>query len=292
MKKLLSMLLVVAMIASMSLVAFAADTNTVSVEIVETDAGIVATFYVTNPSSVSAFTAALTFPSSKVLADKNTSYTLAEDFAGTTVAPGSKTGNVKFAQTFGTSTDRYVTKSGKVAMISFPFTRVDADAELTSADFAYGTSLYVSKITAGTEFTSAKNADNFVAPVYIDDRTKDDPDPEPTVEWDGFTTEETKNWATGFKFVADEEKNTSTSYTGKKVIAFGKNASGDTLTAGSYGIQIGENQYAGQAPVDAGAVFAIILVDSADTKITAESYSYSIYDSTGVVKAGLTATVE
>lgn len=172
MKKLFSLLLVAAMLASMSVVAFAATgTNDVSWEIVETAEGITATYYITNPKNVSGFTAAIAFDATKVAADKNTPYTLGADFAGTTVSPGSKAGNVKFAQTFGTATDRYVTKTGKVECLSFNFTRVDEAADLTNA-FSYGTSLYVAKIASPDgELTSAKAADHFAAPTYKDNRS-------------------------------------------------------------------------------------------------------------------------
>lgn len=171
MKKLFSLLLVVAMFASMSVVSFAATgANDASWEIVETADGITATYYITNPEEVSGFTAAIKFDATKVAADKTTPYTLGADFAGTTVSPGSKAGHVKYAQTFGTATDRYVTKTGKIEAISFNFTRVDADADLSAA-FEYGTSLYVAKVvTANGEYTSAKNAANFAAPVYVDNR--------------------------------------------------------------------------------------------------------------------------
>jgi hypothetical protein len=107
----------------------------------------------------------------------NTSnYTLGTDFAASSVTPSSKTGQVKFAGTFGTATDKYVTKSGKVKVISFSFTRgATNDTVYTSSDFTLGTGLYVSKISIG-DGTELKNAGsgsspaNFVAPVYTDNR--------------------------------------------------------------------------------------------------------------------------
>lgn len=301
MKKLLSMLLVVAMIASMSLVAFAAETNTVSTEIVETDDGITVTVYVTNPVNVSGFVASLAFPSASVSTDK--SYTLASDFAACSVTPSSKTGNVKFLATFGTATEKYVTKSGKVAMISFPLTRIDDSADLASA-FAYGTSLYVAKINEGTaEYTSAKNADHFVAPVYVDDRTPvgggETPE-EPEGSWAGFEDTDKSTWTSEsvdiFAYLDAGKQEVTGAYNGKKVIAFGKNASNKAYAAGEYGIKIGINEYPGAAPVEAGKVFAIVLIDTNnDTKVGDTSYTYSIWtiedDKTVEKTNGLSAVI-
>ena len=242
MKKLFSLLLVVAMFASMSVVSFAATgANDASWEIVETAEGITATYYITNPQNVSAFTAAIAFDSTKVSADKNTAYTLGEDFAGSTVSPGSKSGNVKFAQTFGTATDRYVTKEGKVEAISFNFTRVDAEADLTNA-FSYGTSLYVAKVTTSvdgsvTEYTSAKAADHFAAPVYKDARTPDSPfnataagttitctgKVDATVENYGvvFTAESTVEGARAQKYYGAMDGDTVKDYNGATTFTFG-----------------------------------------------------------------------
>ncbi|MBR5238979.1 MAG: hypothetical protein IKW04_00190 [Clostridia bacterium] len=240
MKKLFSLLLVVAMFASMSVVSFAATgTNDVSWEIVETADGITATYYITNPKNVSGFTAAIAFDATKVAADKNTPYTLGADFAGTTVSPGSKAGNVKFAQTFGTATDRYVTKTGKIECLSFNFTRVDADADLSNA-FSYGTSLYVAKIASPDgELTSAKAAANFAAPVYIDNRAPIVTNPfsatatgttitcigkvEATVENYGvvFTAESTVEGARAQKYYGAMDGDTVKDYNGSTTFTFG-----------------------------------------------------------------------
>ena len=170
MKKIFSLLVVVAMLASLSLIACADATNTVSIEVVETTAGIVATYYVTNPSNVAGFTASLTFPTA-LTTDK--SYTLGTDFSACTVSPASKSGQVKFAGTFGTATEKYVTKSGKVEIISFPLTRGTTDETVyTSDSFGIGTGLYVAKVVLGdaSQITNTANPGNYSAPVYTDNR--------------------------------------------------------------------------------------------------------------------------
>lgn len=180
MKKIFSLLLVVAMLASLSMVASAATNNVMSTEVVETTEGITVTVYITNPANVAGFTASLAFPTT-LTTDK--SYTLAEDFAACSVTPSSKTASgtnqVRFQATFGTATDKFVTKTGKVAVISFPLTRTDATAEYASDDFAYASGLYAAKMTLGdnTEYkqTAAAAAAQFTAPVYSDERAPESP---------------------------------------------------------------------------------------------------------------------
>lgn len=292
MKKLLSMLLVVAMIASMSLVAFAADTNTMSVEIVETDADITVTYYITNPANVSGFTAALNFPSAKVFADKNTAYTLGADFAAAAPSTGSKPGYVKFGAAY-SDPSKYVTKSGKVEAVSYKLTRVDADAVLTSAEFKYSTGLYLSKIGLGdgSQLDNSATADNFVAPVYVDNRTPVTP-PQPEVDAAGATESEInakQDWTSGeFKYPTDKVGGTDTAAVGKKVAAFGKANVG--LTAGNYGVKIGNRYYPGKWDVPADSLFAIIVVNTDGDDAIEGSYTYSIY--TGNAESNPTIIVE
>lgn len=179
MKKLFSLLLVVAMIASMLIVSFAADTNVIGVVLNETAEGITVTYQITNPSDLSAVTAALQFPIA--LSCDTNAYTAGEKFsAGYTISTASKEYAsdefecVKFTGTFGSNTDKFVTETGTFDIVTFKLTRDAADtAVYTSADFAYSTkSAYVAKVVlgSGTNYTSKANADQFTAPVYTDNR--------------------------------------------------------------------------------------------------------------------------
>jgi hypothetical protein len=258
MKKLFSLLLVVAMLASLSMVASAAGNNVLSTEIVETTDGIVATVYVTNPNNLSGLTAGFAIPTT-LSSDK--SYTAAADFAKAKVTPGTKAGYVKFALAFSDTAD-YVTKEGKVEVLSFALTRADEAAVYASADFSYPTSgLYCSKVMEGTTEYNTKTAGHaayFVAPVYTDSRA-------PIVE---------DKWEAGEDVVADAFKadlDAKIDYV-KAIAVFGKNAAGTDYT-----VTFGANSYAGTAVV--GQPWAMVLYDDGSLGydlIGADSYAYTV----------------
>lgn len=177
MKKLFSLLLVVAMIASMSIVSFAADTNVMKAVFDETAEGILVTVTVTNPTEF--YSTVVSFKTPKNLTWDKT-FTMGAGFeamAGATAATFNTSKadmnrarmNLAFP-----STDAAVTASGEKTLFTFVLTR-DAgnDVAYTSADFAYlNASGYYTNISpvTGTKLESTKNPDNFIAPVYEDKR--------------------------------------------------------------------------------------------------------------------------
>lgn len=176
MKKLFSLLLVVAMIASMSIVSFAADTNVMKAVLDETAEGIAVTVTVTNPSELFASVVSFSVPKNLTW---DTTYTLGSDFAAMTkITPTFNTSKADYNRVrmnmSCAATEDAITASGEKTLFTLVLTR-DAgnEATYTSADFAFiNASGYYTNISpvTGTKLESTKNADNFIAPVYTDSR--------------------------------------------------------------------------------------------------------------------------
>lgn len=303
MKKIFSLLMVVAIVLTMSVATMAADpVSGMKFLVTETDSDITVSVIIGNYVSLSGYTASLATTAVTYVED---SYVNKLSFDKVTPTLN-KAGIIQFALAASDSS-LYTTNDGDVEAFTFKVAKVDPSKELSVADFAHAEkTLNYSKMACastgsicgieapGNNFNNKKQPSYFTVE-YVDDRTKDDPDPEPTVEWDGFTTAETADWNTNFAYKAEDGgEDITAGYTGKKVVAFGKNATTGTLAAETYGIKIGKNAYAGMLPVDAGKVFAIILIDSNnDTKVGDTSYFYSIWNGTedNIVKSGLQATI-
>ena len=183
MKKVFSLLLVVAMLASLSLVAFAAEPNAAGgmhAIVTETAEDITVDVYVTNIDYCAGFnfimtTDALTYvDGSAVLGDK---------FAVGKLTPSTKAGQIKFVHSF-TDLSQYPTEEGTLLALSF---KVEKAVETLTEEniFTYGTkSTTASKVVTGTggtvagqeagnNFTSAKVPAYFTK-AYVDARTSDD----------------------------------------------------------------------------------------------------------------------
>ncbi|MBE7018502.1 MAG: hypothetical protein E7413_01275 [Ruminococcaceae bacterium] len=177
MKKVFSLLLVVAMLASLSLVSFAADPHKDGgMHTVITDNGATATVevYVTNVNACAGFnsilltTAATYVEGSAVLGEKFATCVLNDT--------QNKPGQIKMIGSF-SDLGNYVTEKGTLLAVSYTVNKVDAATKLTEADFAYGDkALTASKIptsagytvagqTAGAKFTSVNNPAYFTLEV-------------------------------------------------------------------------------------------------------------------------------
>lgn len=250
MKKLVSLLLVVTMIASLSLVAFADVTeNIMKTTITETADGINVVVSISNPNNFSGGLASLVFPAA--LSVDKTAYTLGDNFTKLTVAPASKSGQVKYTFSFGAESD-FVTATGDVVVLSYKLTRDSGnDAVYTSSDFKYGTGLYKGQVTykSGTtsitkNSTDSASADYFSAPVYTDARV-----PATTDKWEAQDTA-----PTGWTNPATEGATS--------VVVFGKNATAKTLADGDYKVKFGDNEYEGKASSGDVSYWAIVIYDA------------------------------
>lgn len=189
MKKIISLLLAVAMIASLSIVSFAADANAAGgmhTVITETETDITVDVYVNNVVDCSSIT-------SYIVTDAVTfvdgSAVVGAEFEAATLTPTTnKAGYIKFVLLH-TDAANFFTDAGSVKALSYKVAKVDPAATLSEADFAYSTSsIKVSKVvtastgtvaglTAGNNFTTAKQPAYFTI-AYVDDRTPT-PDPDP-----------------------------------------------------------------------------------------------------------------
>jgi hypothetical protein len=287
MKKIFSILLVVAMVASLSLVSFAA-TQGMKTTITETDSDITVTVTVGNVDGCNSVTALM-------LSDKVTlvdgSVEAGAKFAGATYTAPTTKYPFKFVYTFTDAAD-YITDAGEFVVLTYKVAKVDASYELSAADFAYGTgTLDISKITtkggnntvagiaAGNNFTSKKQPAYFTIE-YVDERTKE-PDPEPEEEFEITKTEAAIAGTDTMK----DENGADVAAAGDKVVAiFAKNVSDTELVAGSYGIVFGGVRYAGQLAVPAKTAWAIKLVGSAE-QLPAGSYAYGVFAGDATVDA-------
>ena len=168
MKKVFSLLLVVAMLVSLSLVASAAPANAAGgMHTVITDNGATATIdvYIANGESVNGFT-------SYIVTDAVTYKDGAKacgPFAGCDLftPTTNKAGYIKFVVGW-LSNDNAMDIDGLTKVLTYNVNKVDANKKLTEADFAYSTStIKVSKVTTvngglvagvagGNNFTTAK----------------------------------------------------------------------------------------------------------------------------------------
>lgn len=110
----------------------------------------------------------------------------------------------------------------------------------------------------------------------------DDPVVTPTWNAGSSDVSDATAWTGAFEYKA-EDGTTATAYTGKKVVIFGKNASGAELAVGAYGVKLGDRYYPGKEPVAAGGIFAIIILDTTGSRINVADGSYSIWTGTAEV---------
>lgn len=152
MKKVFSLLLVVAMLASLSLVAFAAPANEAGgmhTVITETDEGITVTVYANNVVDLSGFLFNLQTTAITYAGDLKVN----EAFDQKVNDPSSTSLKIQYAAT---DAANYITNAGSTELFSFKATKADADATLTEADFAYGTKINnLSKLATKTGSTIA-----------------------------------------------------------------------------------------------------------------------------------------
>lgn len=193
MKKVFSLLLVVAMLASLSLVAFAAEPNAAGgmhTVITETDEGITVTVYANKVNKLNSFTFNLQSSAITYAGDLKVNAAFDTKLAD----PSATSMKVNYSST---SAATYIT-ADSVEILSFKATKVDADATLTEADFAYGTKINnLSKLTTASNtdtiagvaagpsnFASNKSAyQQYFTLEYVDART-------PAVEEDKFINDE------------------------------------------------------------------------------------------------------
>ena len=151
MKKVFSLLLVVAMLASLSVVAFAAPANEAGgmhTVITETDEGITVTVYANNVVNCNGFLFQL-------LSDAIT-YKDGLDVNAAFDSRLSATNESIMKFSYGMTTTNYITEAGSTKLLSFNATKVNPAAELSEADFAYGIKINnLSKVTTTTGSTVA-----------------------------------------------------------------------------------------------------------------------------------------
>ncbi len=151
MKKVFSLLLVVAMLASLSLVASAAPANEAGgmhTVITETDEGITVAVYANNVVDCNGFLFQLLSDAITYKDGLDVNAAFDSRLAATSES------TMKFS--YGMTTTNYITSAGSTKLLSFNATKVNPEATLTEADFAYGTKINnLSKITTATGSTVA-----------------------------------------------------------------------------------------------------------------------------------------
>lgn len=184
MKKVFSLLLVVAMLVSMSVVASAASANEVGgmhTVITETNDDITVAVYAKNYTDLSGFT--------YYLLTDDVTYVANSRVAGPAFASGWAGGSTDFTKTDGlncqwnaTDPSYAQTSAGQNLGFSFKVAKVDPTHELSASDFAYGTSAVklsklvtlsggtVAGITAGNNFKNTSYGDYFTIE-YVDERS-------------------------------------------------------------------------------------------------------------------------
>ncbi len=156
MKKVFSLLLVVAMLVSMAVVASAAPANQAGgmhTVITETDTDITVDIYLNNINYCGGFNSLLLTDAVTYVAG---SAVLGDSFAvGKLTDTQNKAGQIKMIHTF-SDLGQYVTNTGSLLALSYKVEKVNPDVELEEADFAMGaTALTTSKVTTGTGGTIA-----------------------------------------------------------------------------------------------------------------------------------------
>lgn len=156
---------------------------------------------------------------------------------------------------------------------------------------------YGAMFIASTSEFSAK-ASNLTASFTYPNSDKGD-EPQPS-DWKTTTdaTEAGFNTAQDIQFRTETAKDASDAANGnsadikRKVVIFAKNTTGNTLDPQTYGIQIGNAFYPGVGTVSADQYWAIILVDTTDSKLTVgTTYNYSAKINGTEIGTG-TATVQ
>lgn len=267
MKKILSLVVVAAMIMAMAITSFASANATMKATVTETDTDITVAISVKNVDALTGLTAYLVTDDVKYVAD---SVEYGASFANwdTPVYTGKNDG-IKFACDM-TSTS--VTSADEVVVITYKVEKVNAEKELSASDFGYGTgTLNQSKLVQEglTAINSKKNAASFTVE-YVDDRA---PAAEETV-WTAGAPADTTEFDAAFKFKA-EDGTEKTEVAGKKLVIFGKGTPAGSLAAGDYKVVIGENEYVGLA--DATEYWAIVIVDEDGVRVARDSYAYTAF---------------
>ncbi|MBP3448362.1 MAG: hypothetical protein J6K51_05025 [Clostridia bacterium] len=184
MKKVFSLLLVVAMLVSLSLVASAAPANAAGgmhIVITETDADVTVSVQVANVTDLTGVLSYLVFDTDKL------SFVSGSQKAGTDFSDWTITSNTKVVsdgykmEVAAPNKSSFKTFAGTVEAFSYKLAKADASVVLSEADFAYSTStIKVSKVvtaatgtvggvTAGTKFTT-KTQPTYFTIDYVDDR--------------------------------------------------------------------------------------------------------------------------
>lgn len=108
----------------------------------------------------------------------------------------------------------------------------------------------------------------------------------------GFNTAQDIQFRTETAKDASDAANGNSADIKRKVVIFAKNTTGNTLDPQTYGIQIGNAFYPGVGAVSADQYWAIILVDTTDSKLTVgTTYDYSAKINGTEIGTG-TATVQ
>ena len=179
MKKVFSLLLVVAMLASLSLVAFAAEPNAAGgmhTIVTETADDITVDVYVTNIANCSGFNFIM---NTETLTYVDGSAVLGNLFAVGKLTPTISAGKIKFVHSF-TDLSQYLTEEGTVLALSFKVAKTTdltenniftyGDKSTTACKIGTGTGGTVAGQAAGNNFTSAKVPAYFTK-AYVDART-------------------------------------------------------------------------------------------------------------------------
>lgn len=181
MKKVFSLLLVVAMLVSLSVVASAAANANGGMHTVvtETDTDITVDVYIANAESVNGFTHYLLSDAVSFVAG---SAEACGQFAGCdTFSETNKTGYNKYVVAW-SAAEKAATFTAAEKVLTYKVAKIDATAELSAADFSYSTStIKVSKVntinggtvagqTGGNSFTTKSQPAYFTID-YVDDRT-------------------------------------------------------------------------------------------------------------------------
>lgn len=255
MKKIVSLILVVMMVAALSITSFAADSG-INTVYTETDDGITVQVYLKNVSKISGIVHKLNLKSSQVTYVEG-SATLSNLSATWSVTPAQASSRITMSLVTSNESDANLFTAGEdeVLVLTYKLTRIDESFDESA--FAYKTT-NLAKCFYNLPGGDSTNYD-YTTKVYdyVDNRG-------------GNTVEE--EWTAAdapADFVAPTVEGEV-----RKVVVFGKNAEGaaSTLTAGNYGVRFGGNEYVGMADVT-GQYWAIVLVDT-DGKYITPGYTY------------------
>lgn len=162
MKKVFSLLLAVAMLASMFVFAIAAEPNAAGgmhTVITETDDKITVEVIITNVTQFTGMTSYLMTDDVKLVAN---SAVKGDKVSGFLLSDGGKTDGIKLGLST-TDASLYFDEAGSFTALTYEVTKVDSSKELSESDFAYGTkSTTASKVTtpAGGTVAGVSGASN------------------------------------------------------------------------------------------------------------------------------------